>query len=65
MKSKQMETCSICVEPYNKSQHQEIKCHYCEYKTCLKCAKTYLLESLNYIHIETYGVDKIFVSNEL
>ena len=24
-----------------------------------------LLDNLNYIHVKTYGVDKIFISNEL
>lgn len=37
-----MQNCNICIENFNKSTHQIIKC-MCEYSCCKTCAKTYLL----------------------
>ncbi len=35
--------CNICAELYNKSTRKPVKCVYCEYLSCLKCCKTYIL----------------------
>ena len=46
------EECSICCEPYNKSNRARIVCEYgsCNYKACIGCTRTYLLSSTNEAH---------------
>lgn len=39
--------CSICVEKYNKSNHKQVVCGYCEFDACRECCKTYMLSSPN------------------
>lgn len=43
-----IEYCNICTEKLNKSTHCSIICPYCEFKSCIKCNKQYILESLNF-----------------
>lgn len=38
-----METCTICVEPYNKRARLRLQCPYCEFVACRTCCQTYLL----------------------
>lgn len=40
--------CSICTDNFNKGINTPIRCPYCQFKSCLKCTKHYLLESINY-----------------
>jgi hypothetical protein len=49
---KDIEECSICCEPYNKSTHMPIECEQagCLYKACLECIRAYLLTSVNEPH---------------
>ena len=37
--------CSICVEKFNKSNHKQVVCGYCEFDACRECCKTYVLDS--------------------
>ena len=37
------DSCSICTELYNKKDRFKIKCQYCDFESCRKCSKTYLL----------------------
>jgi hypothetical protein len=39
--------CSICVEKYNKSNHKQVVCGYCEFDACRECCKIYMLSSPN------------------
>jgi len=38
-------TCSVCCEPFNRSNHSRIVCRYCPYETCSTCAERYLLDT--------------------
>src|SRR5215203_6434041 len=38
--------CPICIEEYTECLRKKVTCLYCQYTTCLKCAKTYLLSSI-------------------
>jgi hypothetical protein len=40
---KQIETCIICAEKFNKTKRSPIKCQYCDFIACRKCCETYLL----------------------
>lgn len=40
---KMTDTCSICVEKYNKVIRKPIKCQYCEFEACAECSKRYIL----------------------
>lgn len=39
--------CQVCLEAYNKSSQQCITCHFCDYKSCSKCVKRYILQTLD------------------
>ncbi len=47
-----VEECSVCCEPYNKSNHARVMCEYgsCKYTACIECIRTYLLSSTNEAH---------------
>ena len=45
MPKKTIESCLICCEDFNKSNHKLIGCQYCNYKVCSTCAETYLLNT--------------------
>jgi len=36
-------TCSICDESFNRTNHRDVKCEYCNFVACRKCFETYLL----------------------
>ena len=38
-----MESCNICTEKYTEKERLKIKCQYCEFVSCRKCCKKYLL----------------------
>ena len=38
-------TCSICIEPFNKSNKKEITCIHCNLVCCTSCIKTYFESS--------------------
>jgi hypothetical protein len=38
-----MGDCNICVETYNKSTRKKVCCPFCQFETCVKCLKTFLL----------------------
>ena len=40
-----METCNICCEKLNKSNHKEVICLFCNYSTCRECFQKYISES--------------------
>lgn len=37
------DTCSICIESYNKRNRLRTECPYCQYAACRTCCQTYLL----------------------
>lgn len=45
-----MEDCLICCETFNKTDKRKITCGWCEYSSCLKCQKRYLLSSIQDLH---------------
>jgi hypothetical protein len=45
-----MENCFVCIENFNKSVHSPIECPHCQFKSCLKCNKQFLIESINDAH---------------
>lgn len=42
---KQTEDCSVCYEPYTGSIRKSISCPFCQFSSCLKCVRRYMLES--------------------
>jgi hypothetical protein len=36
-------TCSICCEIFNKTNHNEVSCMYCNFPACSSCCKTFIL----------------------
>lgn len=45
-----MTNCFVCCEKYNKSINSKIKCNLCDYETCKKCTRYYILNSSNQPH---------------
>jgi hypothetical protein len=43
--SEMIETCSICIDNYNKSTRSEVKCEKCDFKCCRSCVTRYILDS--------------------
>jgi len=39
--------CNICCDIYNSGNKKKIKCHFCDYNTCLSCFKKYCLSTSN------------------
>lgn len=50
MPKKIIESCLVCCENFNKSNHKLIACQYCSYKVCSTCAETYLLNTTHDAH---------------
>jgi hypothetical protein len=44
IKNQNIETCFICIEPFNKTTHSLVKCK-CDYKCCRTCVKYYILNN--------------------
>ena len=40
---KEVPTCQICVEPFNKSTRLAVQCPYCHFELCRTCCETYIL----------------------
>ena len=38
-----MNTCVICVEPYNKRARLPVSCSFCEFSACRTCCQTYMM----------------------
>lgn len=38
------QSCIICCETYNKSNHLPVKCQYCPFEACRACVQTYLVQ---------------------
>ena len=38
-------SCDICVEKFNKTTREGIKCEYCEFEACRDCCKKYILNN--------------------
>lgn len=47
--SSSKQTCSVCIEPYNKSNRKLVEC-FCEFKCCRSCIKTYFQSSVQDAH---------------
>ena len=45
-----MDTCSVCCENFNKTNHKKVTCPFCDYKSCKECTQTYLLSSSENAH---------------
>lgn len=45
-----METCSVCVETFNKSNRKKVTCPFCQYESCALCTKTFILSDVNAPH---------------
>ncbi len=45
-----MDTCSVCCDAYNKTNHKKVTCPYCNYNACKTCIQTYLLSSTEEPH---------------
>jgi len=43
-------SCSICCENFNKRNHKEVSCPFCDFVSCRKCIQIYLLSSTNDPH---------------
>lgn len=45
-----MSDCSICCEKFNRSNHKEVTCSFCDYVSCRSCIQQYLLSTSNDPH---------------
>lgn len=45
-----MDTCTVCCDSYNKTNHKKVNCPFCDYDACKKCVQTYLLSSIENPH---------------
>lgn len=56
-------SCSICVEPFNKTNRCKVTCK-CDYEACRTCIRTYLLEKSEDAHCMSckVGWDRAFMS---
>lgn len=43
-------SCSICIEPYNKSKRAPVVCDYCEYSACRECSERFMLNMISNAH---------------
>lgn len=42
--------CEVCDEVFNKSNHAQVNCPFCEYKSCTDCNERYLLDTVQDAH---------------
>ena len=42
--------CQVCDEVFNKSNHKNVNCAFCEYKSCTECNERYLLDTTQDAH---------------
>lgn len=42
--------CNICIEEYTNVVRMKITCEFCEFDSCIKCCKKYILDSVNEPH---------------
>lgn len=42
--------CSICIEKFNNSTQQRVKCEFCDFISCRKCCEKYILDNNEYAH---------------
>ena len=47
---KEIPSCLICCENFNKSNHKHAACQYCNYNVCTTCAETWLLGTTQDAH---------------
>jgi hypothetical protein len=47
---KEVKTCLVCCENFNKSNHKPAPCQYCTYEVCTTCAETYLINTTQDAH---------------
>jgi len=45
-----METCAVCCDKFNKSNHKKVSCPFCDFESCKKCTQYYILSSLEDPH---------------
>lgn len=45
-----METCTVCCDKYNKTNHKKVTCPFCDYDACKTCIQTYLLSTIENPH---------------
>lgn len=45
MPPKKAEECTVCYEPYTGSVRKSVACPYCQFASCLKCVRRYMLET--------------------
>ena len=50
MATSSQQSCSVCIEPYNKSSRKEVSCIECKYTACRSCYETYLLNTVDDAH---------------
>jgi len=42
--------CEVCDEVFNRSNHSQVNCPFCEYKSCTDCSERYLLDTSQDAH---------------
>ena len=42
--------CEVCDEVFNRSDHKQVNCAFCDYKSCTSCNERYLLETTQDAH---------------
>lgn len=60
-----MDTCSICIDKYNKSTRKIVTCPKCQNSACAECHQRYILSSINDAHCMSckHPWDRTFLVN--
>ena len=45
-----MDTCAVCCDKFNKSNHKKVTCPFCDFESCKKCNQVYMLSSMENPH---------------
>ena len=45
-----MDTCTVCCDKFNKSNHKKVTCPFCDFESCKKCNQVYMLSSMENPH---------------
>lgn len=74
--SKNVNTCNVCCEKFNKVQRKQVICLHCNYSLCRECVKQYILVNMDDTHCMNCkkhwdreflvnNLTKVFINNDL
>ena len=45
-----MDTCAVCCDKFNKSNHKKVTCPFCHFESCKTCLQKYILSIFDNPH---------------